>query len=144
MKKYIGVTMVEAAERSWTNPNGTGPDIPGYVVTYPSEYVGWLPKEIFDAAYKPVEGMTFGHAIEAMKSGNRVARKGWNGKGMWLCLSVFSDSEPVTDPVDGQLYEVLPYIVMKTADNKLTPWLASQTDMLAEDWQIVECSTPCA
>lgn len=75
--------------------------------------------------------MNFGKAIEALKKGKKVARKGWNGKGMWLRLII-----PEKSDIDMGL-ENLPYIEMKTADNKLVPWLASQTDMLAEDWAIV-------
>ena len=76
--------------------------------------------------------MNFGQAIEALKKGEKVARKGWNGKGMWLRLII-----PEKSDIDMGL-ENLPYIEMKTADNKLVPWLASQTDMLSEDWTIVE------
>lgn len=81
----------------------------------------------------------FGDAIRYLKRGLKVARKGWNGKGMYLRYV-----EPYTDkaykvtecePIDGTL---LPYIAMKTADNKFVPWLASQTDMLSEDWVFVE------
>lgn len=79
--------------------------------------------------------MTFGEAIEALKTGRRVTRPGWNGKGMWLrLLDLYTDTEfTVTEhePCEGTW---LPFIVMKTADNKLVPWLASQTDVLAEDW----------
>lgn len=72
--------------------------------------------------------MNFGEAIAALKRGRKVARKGWNGKGMWLNLQV----------PDAHSKMSLPYIYMKTADDHLVPWLASQTDMLSEDWQIVE------
>lgn len=77
--------------------------------------------------------MNFGEAIEALKSGERVTRTGWNGKGMSLHLE---------DWIEGELrfadrkYE--PCIVMHTADNRYQPgWLATQADMLAEDWEIV-------
>ena len=76
--------------------------------------------------------MKFGRALEALKNGMKVARTGWNGDGMWLRLVKPDESE-----IDYG-YEHLPYIEMKTADNKLVPWLASQTDMLAEDWTIAE------
>jgi len=76
--------------------------------------------------------MNFGHALEALKNGEKVARTGWNGKGMWLRLVT-----PLTNPDFDFGMENLPYIEMKTADNKLVPWLATQTDMLAEDWEIV-------
>lgn len=71
--------------------------------------------------------MNFGQALEAMKSGKRVSRSGWNGRGMWLELQ-----RP-----DAQSKMTLPYIYMKTVDDNRVPWLASQTDMLAEDWSEV-------
>ncbi len=78
--------------------------------------------------------MNFGKAIEALKQNKRIARQGWNGKGMWLRIVV-----PGGDSKEFDMgMENLPYIEMKTADNKLVPWLASQTDVLAEDWVIVE------
>lgn len=78
--------------------------------------------------------MDIGQALEKLKEGKRVARAGWNGKGMWLIL------------IDTKMYEVcpfsneilLPWIGMKTVDDKFVPWLASQTDILAEDWEAVK------
>lgn len=87
--------------------------------------------------------MNFGEAIEALKEGNKVARSGWNGKGMWLILV------PGTidiNFVDGSAYfkaglnqgTINPHIDMKTATGEMQPgWLASQTDMLANDWCVV-------
>ena len=68
--------------------------------------------------------MNFGQAIETIKNGKKVARKGWNGKGMYLELQVPDKYSKMS----------LPYIYMFTADNHLVPWLASQTDILSEDW----------
>jgi hypothetical protein len=70
--------------------------------------------------------MNFGDAISALKEGTRVSRTGWNGKGMWLELQ-----RP-----DAHSRMTFPYIYMKTAQDDCVPWLASQTDMLAEDWEI--------
>jgi hypothetical protein len=92
--------------------------------------------------------MNFGQAIEALKMGRRVTRSGWNGKGMWLALTsgttieagiarsgavkALADTEPVTQVV------ILPHIDMKAADGSIViGWLASQTDMLAEDWLVL-------
>lgn len=86
--------------------------------------------------------MDFGSAIMNMKAGHKVARKGWNGKGMFLFLADNIDFDTPADltcvkDLKGDL--TCPSIVMKTADNKfVVGWLASQTDMLAEDWLIVE------
>lgn len=71
--------------------------------------------------------VAFGTALAALKGGYRVARAGWNGKGMWLGLQ-----RP--DP-DSKMS--LPYIFMSTADGHLVPWLASQTDLLSEDWELL-------
>lgn len=90
--------------------------------------------------------LKFGQALEALKGGQRVARTGWNGKGMWLSLTpgrtvlasgFWSYQNRVFAEKSGGSVEVLPYITMKTADNKIVPWLASQTDILAEDWEVV-------
>lgn len=92
--------------------------------------------------------MDFGEAIRALKKGKRVAREGWNGKGMWLSLSGGPGGHMVSHDQfwsehnaayaamsPGGCAHVLPSITMKTADGSiLMGWLASQTDMLAEDW----------
>lgn len=92
-----------------------------------------------------VEDVFFGDAVRAAEKGHRIARKGWNGKGMWLSYTpgMMVPAEKFWSPANkkfaeengGQL-EVLPYLTMKTADNKVVPWLASQTDVLASDWVI--------
>ena len=88
--------------------------------------------------------MNFGQAIEELKSGSKVARSGWNGRGMWLILVPGSkgirpvantpySNAGITDKVD-----IEPHIDMLTAQGNMQPgWLASQTDMLADDWQVV-------
>ena len=83
--------------------------------------------------------MDFGEAIKALKEGKRVARTGWNGKGMFL-LYVPSEKWGIIDKIglDIPKGNLLSWIGMKTADGKFVPWLASQTDMLAEDWIIIE------
>lgn len=79
--------------------------------------------------------MHFGQALEAMQEGHRVARAGWNGKGMWLRL--IEQYQVGYDPHILGL-KLLPWIGMKTADGCFVPWLASQTDMQAEDWVEVD------
>lgn len=86
--------------------------------------------------------MNFGEALERLKAGEKVARRGWNGKGMFLFLITASTIKVSKTPLntiypDGTEVEHLPFIDMKTADNKIVPWLASQTDVLAEDWDVV-------
>lgn len=88
--------------------------------------------------------MTFGDALEALKSGRRVARSGWNGKGMFLMLVPGSQGLTVEEgrplakagvPV-GTKFDYLPHIDMWTVQGAFVPWLASQTDMLADDWSL--------
>ena len=103
--------------------------------------------------------MDFANALEALKyDGSRIRRARWNGKGMWLVLIGASqygvtlsralDDHGVSVADTGQAdvgtaltdkpLDVLPWIGMKTADDKFVPWLASQTDLLADDWEIAE------
>lgn len=80
--------------------------------------------------------LTFGGALEALKAGKKVARTGWNGKGMYLYLA---DGKLLTQEIGDGSYPFTDSIVMKTADDRFCiGWLASQADMLAEDWCIVE------
>lgn len=83
--------------------------------------------------------LSFGLAVEALKVGKRVARAGWNGKGMWLSyVDPYSNIQFTLIEKNGAEGTYSPYIGMKTADNKYVPWLASQTDVLADDWSIVD------
>jgi hypothetical protein len=104
---------------------------------------------MIDSIFTEVERLSFGDAIQALKDGQRVTREGWNGKGMWLALSQGNPSLSAVNfwnphnkafaESNGGQAEVLSVITMKTADNKiLMGWLASQTDMLAEDWIILD------
>jgi hypothetical protein len=114
-------------------------------------YISWSPKDVFERAYRPVTGMTFGQAIEAMRGGFKVARSGWNGKGMyiWLMPAATVKAEWCREPhlkevaeANGGEIECLGTIRMFTHDSTgrkavLTGWLASQSDMLCEDWVVV-------
>lgn len=92
--------------------------------------------------------MDFGEALRAIRKGARVAREGWNGKGMWITYSPGSKEVPASrfwSDANREYAEarhgaadVLPCITMKTATGEiLMGWLASQTDMLADDWEVV-------
>ena len=135
MKQYIGTKIIQAEphEKDYGPPETHGQ--PGYRVVYPDGYTSWSPKLAFEEAYRETSAMSFGLAIEAMKKGKKVSRAGWNGKGMWLKLITDWNGNISSLPSD---YETPPWIGMKTADNKFVPWLASQTDMLADDWMIGE------
>lgn len=168
METYIGTKLVRMQPmtrgeynefRGWTVPADENPEDEGYLVEYldggkPNTphfagYVSWSPKAQADAAYRPTSGMPFGLAIEAMKKGKRVARAGWNGKGMWIALTQGSvidvelarsgacKAQADAESVDS--ITILPHLDMRAADGSIViGWLASQTDMLADDWAIVE------
>lgn len=86
--------------------------------------------------------MNFGQALEVLKNGGRVARNGWNGKDMWLALipgSTFAVDahRPLAAHIKpGTIVNYLPHIDMKTVNGDIVPWLASQTDVLADDWVV--------
>jgi hypothetical protein len=71
---------------------------------------------------------TFGEVLVQLKKGQRATRNGWNGKGMWIELQVPDAHSKMTRP----------YIFMRTVDGDLIPWVASQTDILVDDWMILD------
>lgn len=148
--------------RKWELPSNENGSDDGYLVEYLdggkpnvegyAGYVSWSPKEQFDTAYQPTIAMSFGHAIVALKSGHKVARSGWNGKGMYLyyvpansypaqtdvAKAYWKDKQPIAS--ENMTHIMVPYgayIAMKTAQENVVPWLASQTDVLADDWQVI-------
>jgi hypothetical protein len=93
--------------------------------------------------------MDFGEALKALKNGKRVARSGWNGKDMWIMLvpgtpdAQLREGTPYRDALKAERCEILPHIDMWTTNASgrramLPGWLASQTDMLSEDWEILD------
>lgn len=162
MNQYIGTKRVLARPmnrqayndyRGWTLPENENGADEGMLVEYldggqanDPRHKGyiywWSPLDVFNRAYRQTTGMTFGEAIEALKAGLSVARAGWNGKGMWLLLIQGSNDiaklhgygfgEMLNEPTFRDA------IFMKTVDNQLVPWTASQTDVLAEDWAIAD------
>jgi hypothetical protein len=91
--------------------------------------------------------MDFSAALLQLKAGARIARSGWNGAGMWLAYSpghlncpadaLWSAQNRTLAEALGGSVRVDPYITMKTAQDSIVPWLASQTDLLASDWTVV-------
>lgn len=71
-----------------------------------------------------MSGLDIGVAVALLRAGSRVARGGWNGKGMWLEMQTPDAHSKMT----------LPYVFMHTAQGDNVPWLCSQTDLLAQDW----------
>lgn len=149
MEMYIGTKIINAepmtrgeyakfsGRNSILTEKGESENDKGYRVTYKDGYVSWSPEKVFNEAYKKSGEMNFGHALEMLKHGKRVARKGWNGKGMFLFLATGKEfeSENFGDKLPDIVNDV---ICMKTAQNTICiGWLASQTDMLAEDWELI-------
>ena len=161
-KRVFAVPMTRGAYnqyRGWETPKDENPHDTGYLLEYadggaPNDprhkgYISWSPSDVFEASYQPTSGLSFGHALVALKEGKKVSRAGWNGKGMYLILV---SGTPKAQLREGTAYrdasgleecEILPHIDMWTVNAEgrcafLPGWLASQTDMLSNDWQIVE------
>jgi hypothetical protein len=132
------------------------PESGDYLVRQEDGYEYLNPKDVFERKYSPaprpvvpmIVNLGFGQALEHLKAGARIARAGWNGKNMWLCLGQGNPDLPADQfwgehtrafaLESGGSAPVLPYIIMKTAgDEILMGWLASQSDMLAVDWQVL-------
>ena len=161
-KSYIGVKLINAKPmtrfeynqlRGWELPSDENGSDKGFLVEYIdggkanhtdfSGYIRWSPKDVFERAYRPVDAMTFGVAIEALKSGKKVARAGWNGKGMFLFLvpgSTFKVNRPPLLGIysEGTDINYRPHIDLKGADGSISTWAPSGSDALAEDWEILE------
>lgn len=149
MKKYIGTKMLEAKKmnrgdyniyRGWTIPENENPNDEGYLVEYEDGYQSWSPREVFEKSYRDCEGLTFGIAVELMKKGTKVARKGWNGKKQYIELAtsisyVNAGGESVNCNHDAIGNKAIAFVGTSGVQ---MGWLASQADMLAEDWVIVE------
>lgn len=160
MKNYIGTKTINAKPmnrgeynefRGWEVPENKNPADEGYLVEYTdggkpnvegyAGYVSWSPKEQFENAYRETSGLNFGLAYEAMRQGKMVARKGWNGKGMFIYRVPANVYKAQTESARNTFGEDVPYgayVAMKTAQGNVVPWLCSMTDMETDDWQIVE------
>lgn len=154
LSKYLGVKLVEAKPmlrghyndyRGWPMPPDEDAHEEGYLVVYEGGYESWCPKDAFEQANRLVNALTFGQAIEAAKLGKRIARAGWNGKNMFV---VYQPGYPEGIPCNantaqafvyelGELFICRPYLQMRCADGSHQMWLASQSDILEEDWMIV-------
>ena len=162
MKRYIGTKLINAKPmtrqayndfRGWTLPADENGADDGYLVEYVdggkgntdhyAGYVSWSPADVFDRAYRPCEGMTFGQAIEAMRVGQKVARAGWNGKGMFAYY-VPANSYPVQTGAakshfgEGAMVPYNAYMAIKNVNETVSTWVPSVNDVLSDDWSIVE------
>ena len=146
MPRYIGVKVVEAEPMTAPEFNEQvrplkhyGESQEGYKVAYETGYESWSPKDVFDKAYRRIDGMTFGLALEAMKKGFKVQRKGWNGKGQYIELAMkvsYMNPDGNVVNVDHEQMGNQAIAFVGTSGVQLG-WVASQADMLSEDWQVV-------
>ena len=159
MGKYIGTKLINATPmtrlaynqfRGWELPADENGDDEGFLVDYLdggkantpefAGYVSWSPKDVFERAYKPLTStFDFGEAVRRLKAGKLVAREGWNGKNMFLLLVPGSTFAVNRAPLlgifpEGTQINYRPHIDMRTADGEIVPWVASQSDVLCEDW----------
>lgn len=156
MDTYIGTKMIKASpairlddgkgniriELLSNNPMPLPDDAVdmGYKVVYEDGYESWSPQDVFEKAYRQTDGMNFGLAIEAAKKGKRIARAGWNGKNQYVelacCISYKNNAAEVINVNHCNIgNKALAFVGTSGVQ---MGWLASQADMLAEDWCIVE------
>lgn len=167
MKTYTGTKVIKAKPmtrkdyndfRGWVLPEDENGDDEGYLVEYVdggkantdeySGYVSWSPRDVFERAYHEVSpelhsNLTFSQALEFVKRGAKAVRSGWNGKGMFIFLVQGSQFKVNRKPLlgiypEGTEISYHAHIDMRTADGQIVPWLCSQSDMLANDWAIID------
>ena len=139
MKKYIGTKLIEAApairkggkvyEKTQPIPRSMDPD----------GYESFSPKQVFEEAYRLTDGLSFGLAIEAAKKGMKIARRGWNGKNQYVELAERISYENAAHEVINAKHEAIgnKALAFVGTSGVQLGWLASQADMLADDWVIV-------
>lgn len=150
MKTYIGTKIIEAVpairkgcrvyEKDRAIHMIMVPDEEGYKVRYADGYESFSPKDVFEAAYREIDCLSFGLAIEAAKKGKRIARRGWNGKNQYVELAERISYENAAHEVVNANHEAIgnKALAFVGTSGVQLGWLASQADMLADDWMIVE------
>lgn len=162
MDLYIGTKLIKALAmtrlqynqlRGWDLPADENGDDEGFLVEYVdggkanhpdfAGYISWSPKDVFERAYQPTSGMDFGMALNAIKAGKRIARSGWNGKGMFVYLVPASAYPAQTGAAkahfgDDALVPYNAYMAIKNVNDTVSTWVPSVNDCLATDWYIVE------
>lgn len=137
MKKYIGTKVIMAepmtmkkAQKVLGRKIATLKPVTveenGYLVEYKNGYKSWSPKDVFEEAYREVGSVNFGGAIDLLKAGLAVRRRGWNGKGMFIV-------KQVPTHITG---DIIPKILIIT-DGIADFWVPSLSDIFAEDWEVV-------
>lgn len=142
------------AYRGWDLVLGEDQADAGYLVEYQdggeandarhSGYISWSPADVFERSYKPVPvGLTFGQALTALQAGQRVARTGWNGKGMFVYLVPPASYSAQTGAAkahfgEGAMVPYNAYLAIKNVDDTVSTWVPSVNDCLAVDWSVVD------
>lgn len=153
LTQYVGTKVLYAKPmtlgdyntyRGWDIPKDEDPKTDGYYFKLEDGHESWQPKVYFDTTYQPTkEGLPFSLVLDLVRNqGARAARKGWNGKGVFIFLvpgsTFIVNREPLLSILgEGKEVKYHGHIDMKTADGMIVPWLASQTDILADDWTVV-------
>lgn len=155
--RYIGVKVINARPmtrgdynnyRGWEIPKDENPADEGYLVIYPDGYESWSPKKVFEEAYRKCDNLPFGLAVEALKKGHKLARRGWNGKGMFVYYIPEGEYYPAHSETakielsENGVIKHNAYLVIKTVTGKVTTWAPSINDCLADDWYIVDFEEP--
>lgn len=128
--------------RNWTLPEDeNGADTGFLIKDVKTGHVSWLPTEEFISNSSGHTGLNFGQAVELAKAGHRIARSGWNGKGMFAYIVPENSYPAVTEAIKGQYQDDLvpynAYWALKGADQTVSTWAPSGSDSLAEDWMLV-------
>jgi len=145
MKKYIGVKVIEAEfipdarQLEEDGPRYSINKQDGYAILGPGGYQSWSPKAQFEEAYRPVEVMSCGMAIELMKKGYKGSRLQWGEKFVYYVAGgTYPTQMPVAKQEFGAKAIYNPYLAMRQADGSVSMWTPNMEDMLTEDWQIVD------
>lgn len=157
---YIGTKVVQAMPMTMTEAQKVlGREIKpatveedGYLVEYKDGYMSWSPKSVFDVAYRKLGEMDFGKAIEALKSGLAVRRKGWNSNGLFVVKQIPSHIEGGIIPKmqslpqsaknillsrDGAHIDYINQMLIINLDGRADSWVPSSSDVFADDWEVV-------
>lgn len=160
MKQYTGtktvkampMTMTEAQKVLGRELTQSAVEEDGYLVEYEDGYKSWAPKSVFDEAYHEADSINFGGAIELLKAGLAVRRKGWNGKGLFIVKQVPShitgDIIPNMQSLPQSAKDIImahkePHIdytnqmLIINPDGRADSWVPSSSDVFAEDWELV-------
>ena len=160
MEKYIGTKVVKAEPMTMTEAQKVlGRELKpatleedGYLVEYKDGYKSWSPKSVFEEAYREIGSVNFGGAIDLLKAGLAVRRKGWNGKGMFIVKQIPShitgDIIPNMQSLPQSAKNILmsrenPHIdytnqmLIINPNGRADSWVPSASDVFAEDWEVV-------